>query len=222
SFAPLVAPVKIGRSSPVDLEHLTRVVRDLKRRFDVAAAEGGAKLPPEIRKLRDMSGALIARLEKIDREVAEPALTHLQAQLYRDFVDKFYSLQRNLQPKPITLADVPDELRRKFIGASGHFLLQIHPKVDIWEREGAEQFVRELRTVDPDVTGSPVITFEAIRLMERAYLQGTVYAFVLVGALSFAMLRRLRETLIALLPLGLGLVWTVGLMWLFDLQFNLA
>ena len=86
SFAPLVAPVKIGRSSPVDLEHLTRVVRDLKRRFDVAAAEGGEKLPPELRKLRDMSGALLKRLETIDREVAEPALTHLQAQLYRDFV----------------------------------------------------------------------------------------------------------------------------------------
>jgi len=137
-------------------------------------------------------------------------------------VDKFYSLQRNLRPQPITLADVPDEMRRKFIGASGKFLIQIHPKVDIWEREGAEQFVRELRTVDPNVTGSPIITYEAIRLMERAYLQGTVYAFVLVGALTYAMLRRVRETLVSLLPLALGLVWTVGLMWAFDLKFNLA
>ena len=50
TFAPLVAPVKIGRSSPVDLEHLAHVVRDLKRRFDMAAAEGGHKLPPELRK----------------------------------------------------------------------------------------------------------------------------------------------------------------------------
>ena len=222
SFAPLVAPVKIGRSSPVDLEHLTRVVRDLKRRFDVAAAEGGQKLPPELRKLREMSGTLLKRLQTIDREVAEPALTHLQAQLYRDFVEKFYALQRNLQPRPVTLADVPDELRRKFIGASGHFLLQVHPKVDIWEREGAERFVRELRTVAPDVTGAPVITFEAIRLMERAYLQGTAYAFVLVSVLIFLMLRRFRETGLALLPLVIGLLWTIGLMWVFGLKFTLA
>ena len=82
--------------------------------------------------------------------------------------------------------------------------------------------MRELRTVDPDVTGSPIITYEAIRLMERAYLQGTVYAFVLVGALTFWMLRRVRETLLSLLPLVIGLVWTIGLMWLFDLKFNLA
>ena len=222
SFAPLVAPVRVSRSSPVDLDRLTQTVRDLKRRFEIAAAESAAALPGEIRELRAQSGRVLERLERTDREIAEPALTHLQAQLYRDFVDKFYALQRNLRPRPVTLADVPDEMRRKFIGASGRFLIQVHPKVDIWEREGAEQFVRELRTVDPDVTGSPIITYEAIRLMERAYLQGTVYAFVLVGILTFWMLRRVRETLLAVLPLALGLVWTVGLMWLFDLKFNLA
>jgi uncharacterized protein len=222
SLAPLVAPVRVSRSSPVDLDRLTQTVRDLKRRFDIAAAEGGDRLPDDIRRLREQSDRLLTRLARADREIAEPALTHLQAQLYRDFVDKFYMLQRNLHPRPVTLADVPDEMRRKFIGASGNFLIQVHPKVDIWEREGAEQFVRELRTVDADVTGSPVITYEAIRLMERAYLQGTVYAFVLVGALTFWMLRRVRETLLSLLPLVIGLVWTIGLMWLFDLKFNLA
>ena len=36
------------------------------------------------------------------------------------------------------------------------------------------------------------------------------------------MLRRVRETLLALLPLALGLMWTVGLMYVFDLKFNLG
>jgi hypothetical protein len=222
SFAPMVAPVRIGRSSPVDLERLSQAVRDLKRRFDVAAAEAGAKLPAELRALVDQTGKLLKRLESADRDVAEPALTHLQAQLYRDFVDKFYGLQRNLNPRPISTADVPEELRRKFIGHSGRLLIQVHPKVDIWERAGAEQFVRELRSVDPDVTGPPVITYEAIRLMERAYLQGTAYAFVVAGALTYWMIRRTRESLLALLPLVLGLVWTIGLMRLFGLSFTMA
>jgi len=143
-------------------------------------------------------------------------------QLYRDFVTKFYALQRNLSPTVMTIKDVPEELRRKFIGQSGHFLIQVHPKVDIWEKEGARQFVTELRSVDPEVTGSPIITYEATALMERAYLQGTVYAFVLVGALSLLMIRRWRETLLALLPLVLGLLWTIGLMRVFGLRFNLA
>jgi uncharacterized protein len=58
--------------------------------------------------------------------------------------------------------------------------------------------------------------------MERAYKQGTLYAIVLVSALTFSMLHRVRETALALLPLVLGLVWTMGLMYVFDLKFNLG
>jgi hopanoid biosynthesis associated RND transporter like protein HpnN len=222
SFAPLVAPVRVGRSSPVDLERLRKALGDIKRRFDVVAAEAGDKLPAEIRLVREKTAALIEQLGRVDREIAEVSLSYLQAQLYRDFVAKFHSLQRNLAPRLVTIRDVPEEIRRKFVSPRGTFLIQIHPRVDIWERQGAERFVRELRSVDPEVTGSPVITYEATRYMERAYLQGTLYAFILVGALSFAMIRRVRETLLALLPLGLGIVWTVGLMHLFGLKFNLA
>ena len=222
TFAPLVAPVRIGRSSPIDLERLTQAVRDLKRRFDLAASEAASPLPEDVRRLHTLTGTLLERLRRADRDVAEAALTHLQAQLYRDFVDKFHMLQRNLNPRPISIADIPEELRRKFIGHTGQFLIQLHPRVNIWERAGAEQFVSELRSVDPDVTGSPVITYEAIRLMERGYVQGTLYAFVLVTALTFWMLRRVRESLLALLPLVLGLLWTIGLMKLFDQQFTLA
>jgi uncharacterized protein len=222
SFASLLAPVRIGRSSPVDLERLREALANIKRRLDVVAAEAGDKLPEEIATLRQKTGAVVKQLTAADRETAEPALTYLQSQLYRDFVSKFYTVQRNLYPRVMTTADVPPELRRKFVGVNGDFLLQIHPKVDIWEREGARQFVTELRSVDPDVTGSPVITYEATRLMERGYLQGTAYAFVLVASLTLLMIRRLRESALALLPLVLGLLWTVGLMQLFGLKFNLA
>jgi len=122
----------------------------------------------------------------------------------------------------VVLADVPEEIQRKFIGKRGDFLLQIHPRVDIWEREGARTFVRELRSVDSDVTGAPIITYEAIGYMERAYYQGTIYAFLVVGILSFLMIRRVKETLLALLPLVLALLWTMGLMRVFNIQFNMA
>jgi uncharacterized protein len=222
SFAPLLAPVRIGRSSPVDLDRLRDALANIKRRLDVVAAEAGDKLPEQVATLRQKTAAVLKQLASADRETAEPALTYLQAQLYRDFVSKFFSVQRNLNPRVVTIQDVPEELRSKFVGAQGDFLLQIHPKVDIWEREGARQFVTELRSVDPTVTGSPVITYEATRLMERGYVQGTVYAFILVGGLTFLMIRRWKESALALLPLVLGLVWTIGLMHVLGLKFNLA
>src|SRR4030095_2404420 len=222
SSPPLVAPTRVGRSSPVELERLKKALSDIRRRFDVVAAEAGAKLPPEGRVVREKTAAVIRLLEKGNRESSEAALNYLQAQLYRDFVNKFYGLQRTLNPSTVTIKDVPDELRRKFIGENGKFLIQIHPKVDIWEKAGAAEFVREIRTVDPDATGPPVITYEATVLMERAYLTGTLYAFVLVGGLSVLMIRRLRESALALIPMVLALVWTIGLMHVCGIKFNLA
>ena len=222
TFAPIVSPVRVGRSSPVDIERLARALGELQRRLDIFATEAGDKLPADLKDLRARTAALLKTLKTVDREVAEPALSHLQSQLYRDFTSKFFDLQRNLNPRPVVLADVPEEIQRKFIGKRGDFLLQIHPRVDIWEREGARTFVRELRSVDPDVTGAPIITYEAIGYMERAYYQGTIYAFLVVGILSFLMIRRVKETLLALLPLVLGLLWTMGLMRVFGIQFNMA
>ncbi|HUP34369.1 MAG TPA: MMPL family transporter [Candidatus Limnocylindria bacterium] len=222
SFAPMVAPIRVGRSSPLDLDRLRQALADIKRRFDVVAVEAGAKLPAEVRVVREKTIAVQRLLARSNRDSAEAALNYLQAQLYRDFVSKFYSLQRNLNPTAVTIKDVPEEIRRKFIGENGRFLIQIHPKVDTWEKAGAAQFVRELRTVDPDVTGPPVITYEATTLMERAYLTGSAYAFVLVGGLSVLMIRRLRASLLGLVPMVLGVLWTIGLMYVCGVKFNLA
>jgi len=222
-FAPLVASVRVGRPTSVDLGRLVSALETLKRRLNIAAneapqGEAKTKLALVVEDIR----RLILRIRQLDRQVSEPALTHLQHQVYRDFVRSFQRLQGNLVPRPIGLADVPKDLRSKFVSDRGRFLLQIHPAVDIWDRDGARRFVGDLRSVDPDVTGTPIITFEALHLMERAYQQGTIYAIVLVSLVTALTLRRVRETVLALLPLGLGLMWAFGLMYFFDLTFNMG
>jgi hypothetical protein len=123
----------------------------------------------------------------------------------------------------VTLADVPKQLRERFVSADGKkFLLQIYPKKNVWEKEAQEEFIQQLRRVDPDVTGSPVIGYESIRAMKEGYIEGGVYAFIAIVIVTFCALRRIQDTLLAMLPLTLGIVWTAGLMWLFNLQFNLA
>jgi predicted RND superfamily exporter protein len=122
----------------------------------------------------------------------------------------------------VTVAALPDVLQRKFVGATGRLLMQIHSRDDIWERPGATRFVEALRSVDPDVTGQPVVAYESMRLMERACRHGMVYAFVLVAGIAALMIRRLRETMIAMVPLLLGTLWTVGVMHLSGLRFDLV
>jgi hopanoid biosynthesis associated RND transporter like protein HpnN len=222
-FAPLVAPVRISRPLTLDVDRLVAAFQTLERRIEIAGREAppGDARQRLIRLAGDID-RLVGKLRQSDRESTEAALAYLQQQLYRDFVRNFQRLQANLRPKQVGLDDLPAELRRKFISDRGTFLLQIHPAVDIWGREGSTRFVSELRTVDRDVTGTPVITFEAIRLMERAYQQGTAYAIALVTIVTALILRRWRETALALAPLGLGLLWTAGFMSLFGLKLTLG
>jgi hopanoid biosynthesis associated RND transporter like protein HpnN len=222
-FAPIVGPVRVNRPMRLELDPLVAALETLKRRFDVAAGEA----PPgdsqrQLTRTAEDIGRLVVKLRQGDAETASAALELLQRQVYRDFVTSFQRLQANLSPRTVGLADVPPEIKRKFVSAGGRFLLQIHPAVDIWDRDGAARFVADLRTVDPEVTGTPIITHEAILLMERAYKQATLYAILVVSALTALVLRRFRQTLLALLPLALGLLWTMGLMYVFDLKFNLG
>jgi hopanoid biosynthesis associated RND transporter like protein HpnN len=222
-FAELVAPIRIGRPTAVDTGRLIAALQSLERRLGIAAVEapkGEAKATLTTTTVEITR--LIRKLRQMEPETSASILDNLQRQMYRDFLQKFQRLQDNLNPTPIGIDDVPPELRRKFISDRGHFLLQIHPAVDIWERDGARRFVGELRDVDAAVTGTPIVMYEVTALMERAYTQGTLYAIVLVSGFAFAMLRRLRETALALLPLALGLVWTGGLMALFRLDFNMG
>jgi PAS domain-containing protein len=46
-------------------------------------------------------------------------------------------------------------------------LLQVYSRLDLWDGPSQARFVEELRTVDPDVTGQPVVAYESTRLIER-------------------------------------------------------
>jgi uncharacterized protein len=222
-FEPLVSSVKVGRPRAIDLPRLITALETLKRRFTIAANEAPqGEVQAKLRLVAEDLGRLILKIRQADPQVSEPTLTLLQNQVYRDFVRSFQRLQSNLSPRPIGLEDVPKEFRSKFVSDNGRFLLQIHPAIDIWDRAGSRRFITELRSVDPDVTGTPVITYEALHLMERAYQQGTVYAILLVTLATWLTLRRVRETALALLPLGLGLMWAAGLMYFFGLKFNMG
>ena len=72
--------------------------------------------------------ALQERLNSTPPEKAVKALEAFQQLLMADFDDKFGLLKRNIDPTPITLADVPDRLKQRFVGKSGRYLLRIYER----------------------------------------------------------------------------------------------
>jgi hypothetical protein len=219
----VVDSVQPGPPRPLDLRALTTALETLKRRLDFASApRGGTGPPEEILALRRSTADLLDRLQGPQRRTAEIALAEYQRRLAVDFAGQWRGLQAAARPTPPTLGDLPDELRRKFIGKSGHLLLQIYSRLDPWDRPSQARFVEDLRTVDPNVTGQPVVAYESTRLIEKSFRFGVAYAFALVIAIAALMIRRVRETALAMVPLVLGTLWTVGAMHVMGLSFNLV
>jgi uncharacterized protein len=222
-LADVADSVHPGPPRPLDLGALTVALGTLKRRLDFASASRGGHGPPEeILTLRRATSDLLERFEGPERGTAEVALAEYQRRLAEDFAGQWRRLQAAVRPTPLTLGDLPPELRRKFIGKSGHLLLQVYSRLDLWDRPSQARFVEDLRTVDPNVTGQPVVAYESTRLIERSFRLGVVYAFALVAGIAALMIRRVRETVLALVPLILGTLWTVGAMQVAGLSFNLV
>jgi hopanoid biosynthesis associated RND transporter like protein HpnN len=223
-LARIADSIRVGAPRPLDLRALTVALETLKRRMDIASAPRGGHGPPEeIVVIARTTSALLERLKGRERSaVVEVALADYQARLAADFAQQWRRLQVATRPAPLTLGDLPEEMRRRFIGKSGRLLLQVYSRHDPWDYPSQARFVEELRTVDPDVTGQPVVGYESTLLIGSSFRLGLVYAFVLVAGIAALMIRRMRETALALAPLILGTVWTVGIMQLAGLKFNLV
>jgi hypothetical protein len=215
--------IRPGAPRPLDVPALVTALETLKRRMAVASAHyGGAGPPEEILAIAQATSTLLGRLRADERGKAAVALADYQTRLADDFAQQWRRLQRAARPAPLAPPDLPEELRRKFIGKSGHLLLQVYSRLDLEDRPSQARFVEELRTVDPEVTGQPVVAYESMRLIERAFGLGLVYAFVLVAGIAALMIRRVRETVLAMVPLILGALWTLALMPLAGITFNLV
>ena len=219
-------PVTVSPPSAVDMVKLKQTLEKIKFKLQGNLPAGIQQQSPVQEMLIEVRGQLNSMLSHLEthseKEVA--ALEHLQTALFQDFAAQWALLRQNLAPPgPITLADIPAQLRTRFVSADGkRFLLQIYPRQDIWERAPLEEFVSQLRQVDPQVTGFPVMSYESIPAIKNGYLEGGLYATAAILIVAFLTLRAWRATLLAMLPAGCGMLWVVGLMWLGRLTFNLA
>jgi len=62
----------------------------------------------------------------------------------------------------------------------------------------------------------------SIAAIKRGYIEGGLYAASATLLVALLTLKRLKDALLATLPVLGGMLWTAGMMWLFHQQFNLA
>lgn len=175
-----------------------------------------------VRSLLAKLGQLQTVLWKVDPPPAADRLQEFDQHLARDLADDLHRLRDVATPAPITLADLPECLRERFIGKSGKWLLRVFGKECLWEYVPLRRFVQQIQTVDAEAAGNPFTTLEGLRLMKEGFLWAGLYALIAMVLVLFLDFRNWKHTLAALAPLAMGLVVALGIMTLCGWPLNPA
>jgi uncharacterized protein len=144
------------------------------------------------------------------------------------FVDQLKRLWSQFFPAPLEINKLPDELRNHLVSADGYYALYITPTQNLWKRELLVSFMADVEARVNQIPGHPAVTgiasdiYHSTSAIESAFFWSTVYALSLVLVLVFVDLRSVRQTLLTVSVLGLGLPMLVGLMGLLHIDWNFA
>jgi len=161
-------------------------------------------------------------LRRLGPEDCARALAAFQQRSAGELLSRLHALAAVADPEPPSLADLPPSLVERFVGQSGKHLLKIYGRGDIWNFTALETFVKDVRSVDPRATGNPLQAYEASLEMKRSYEQAAAYALVVILAVLWLDFRSVAHSVLAALPLGLGMAQTLGLMGLLGIDLNPA
>lgn len=203
---------------PAVFENFRERVAKLKT---VLEADKAAEAKPVAAFLATLDG-FFSSLEKEKDKNALGMLREFQGGMFAELPDKLAMLKESLEAAPVGEADVPEQLKRRFVGKSGKLLLQVAPKKEIFEHQPLSEFVKEVKSVAPGATGEPVMVYESLTILRDSYLRAFAYAFVGIVAILLINFKSVRFALIGALPLAAGLLLMVGGMWLAGISFNSA
>ncbi|ABK99257.1 MMPL family transporter [Pelobacter propionicus] len=203
---------------PMVFENFHDRVAKLKQALEKA---GAAEARPVAAFLTTLDG-FFASLEKEKDRNAVSMLRDFQGGMFAQLPDKLAMMKESLEAAPVGEADVPAQLKQRFVGTSGKLLLQVAPRKEIFEHKPLSEFVSQVKSVVPNATGEPVMVYESLTVLRDSYLRAFAYAFIGIAVILLINFKSIRFALLGTLPLVAGLLLMVGGMWLAGVSFNSA
>jgi hypothetical protein len=231
--------VEVASLVPPDQDGKLPIVRAIHAALEPFPAPGalpvpGGSSPIEVRRLATRVAALAASDTRLAQSASRLAAAVAQSseagdqlrgfdrRLSADLAAELHELKGVSRPAPVTSADVPAELRERYVGAGGEYLIRAFARESLWDYAALERFTAAAAAVDPESTGKSFRTLEGLRQMKRGFEYAALYALVAIVLVLILDLRSLTELALGLFPLVVGVVLTLGVMGLFGVTLNPA
>jgi hopanoid biosynthesis associated RND transporter like protein HpnN len=214
----------IRHDTPKSPDLLARLADLSEKLQPLAASARDSKREPStlLADLRDSVRHLHMQLMMLPTTAVEQRLRGFEERLAGDLAEDLHRLREVATPEPIALADLPPDLRDRYVGRSGKWLLRVFAKESLWEFPQLEQFTRQIQAVDPAATGKPFGTVEGLKAMKNGLQRAGIYAFLVIVAVLWIDFRSWKHTAVAVAPLVLAVLFSLGILGLLGIPLNPA
>jgi predicted RND superfamily exporter protein len=167
------------------------------------------------------SAALAGHLDRIAKAGPKSAEA-LQKATASGLVTLVSGLRRSLDVGPLTLADLPQDLRRDWIAPDGRSRVQVLPKEDMQDQASRARFADAVSAVTPQVSGAPISMEQSGKVVIGAFAFAGMGALAAIALLLGLMLRRVLDSVLVVTPLLVGAMATVVAAKIFGIALNFA
>ncbi len=187
-----------------------------KTAADLSGAAGSLDSPAAMQ-LRRLA-SLLTSLAKAPPEARDEA----QRVLVKPLETTLRQIRDLLTAEPVTLDTLPPSLRNAWVSADGQVRIEVAPSGDGNDNVVLHRFVKSVRTVAPQATGTPIFIVEAAATIVKAFLQAAVWSLASIALILFVALRRWTDVALTLVPLLVAIVVTLEICVAIGLQLNFA
>ncbi|WP_431268081.1 hypothetical protein [Dankookia sp. P2] len=150
------------------------------------------------------------------------ARERLRVALVPGLVTTLDGLRLALDARPVTVADLPDSLRRDWMTADGRARVEVRPRDLSDGADGMARFARAVLAVAPAATGPAISVQASAHTIGTAFLWAGGIASLLTALLLVVALRSWRLAMLALAPLALAGLLTLATCVAAGIALNLA
>ncbi len=175
-------------------------------------------------KAQAAASRLSAALEKLNAGPAqiEARMPALRAQLLGDLPQTLQRLRKLLDASAATLADLPDDLKARYLAPDGRARIEVYPRHNLNDNAAMRQFVREVQGADRGATGAPVELVIGSDVVVDACFKASLGALILTILLHALVLHGWVDALLVAAPLVLAMLLTLATSVLSHFPLNFA
>ncbi len=208
------------------LEQLDRLEMNIIEIQDMAFIGGQDKVDNKCKRLvgdpdRPEQGSIISQLINTLAD-SDDAAQRLSL-FHQDFASLYQAaVVRMANPAEVMLADLPQSILDRYANKTNNqFLVTIYPSGDIYNGEFLNRFVDDVERINPRVTGIGPLSVALLNVYAEDGRRAMGLTMLVVFILMMIDFKRPKIALMAMIPLGIGVFWMVGLMQLTGIPLNI-